>query len=158
MNRRTLLYFFLAVFLISCTKHRNKNSNLEEVKAKIKQHLKENNLHPSFVLLVPEAGCPGCVSSAQIFLRQFSKNPNLYTILTKVVSKKDFEIKTNINLKTAERIYVDKDEYFSFKGSNSIYPAVFTLNKSLKITNVQFQKPGSDAIGKLSEKLDNNEI
>lgn len=74
--------------------------------------------------------------------------------MTKVISKKDFEIKTGINLDSSKTVYVDETNRFKIKGQNSIYPAVFTLNDSLVVTNVQFEKPGNGILNLLGKRLD----
>jgi hypothetical protein len=81
------------------------------------------------ILIIPNAACPGCISSSEEFM---ITNCGLYNnrikfILTNFKSPKQLKIKIGEDILKSENVYLDKYNIVWKQGINSIYPIVIYL-------------------------------
>lgn len=151
INRDIKYLLVLCSLFFACER-----GNFNEVEEQIVNYVIENKIDANYILLLPETGCPGCISTAEYFLKDNSDNPELFTILTKIVSKKDFEIKTGIDLETNPYIFVDMAGTFSLNTENGIYPCLFIFDENKNVKEVQYQSPKNDFFEMLSSELNSD--
>ncbi|WP_205720067.1 hypothetical protein [Fodinibius halophilus] len=134
---------------MSCT---NKEETIKNTQEKITDFLTTEGIDSDYILLVPNSGCPGCISTAGLFIKDHYQNKNLFVILTRISSVKTFEIRTGIQVDSTSNIIVDQQNHFLINGKNKIYPALFTW-KNQRLEFKGYQKPKNDIFGYLQKKL-----
>lgn len=152
MKKKSLISIFL-LFLLFFLSNCSSDKSVKELENKINSHYQKNDLNSEFILAVPNSGCPSCISTAELFLRDRINNEKLFVILTKISSPKSFEIRTDINIDSTSNVILDKENRFSINGPNQIYPCLF-VKKQNKMKLYGFQKPDNNIFSFLDNKLD----
>jgi len=109
----------------------------------------------SIIMILPESGCSGCISSAEKFVFENYKSNDLMIIFTGIRSKKLLQIRLNYFDKIPSNIHFDEDNLYALdsKEEGSIYPAIiYTENK--KIKKIEYVCPDNpDALNNLKSIL-----
>lgn len=93
------------------------------------------------ILVIPEAGCDGCISSSVYFVKDnFADLTRLGVIFTRIGSKKALRARIGTDLLNSPRTHIDEVDYLNFEPFNSIYPLVVYLEDS-KVSLIQEQSP-----------------
>lgn len=97
-----------------------------------------------WIVIIPGAGCHGCIQEGELFLKRNVNNPNILYVLTKFSSLKILQQKTGIRLKEHSNIYLDFNNLFDIPTNNTIYPCIAKLERG-EVVSCSFQKPGNSA-------------
>ena len=93
----------------------------------------------SWLIIIPGAGCNGCIQESEYFLKKYS-------------SIKILQQKTSVKIKEHPNIYVDRDNVFLLPTNNSIYPCIAEVRNGI-VVSVEFQSPQTSALHNLEESL-----
>ena len=97
------------------------------------------------IVVLPGAGCSGCISEGEGFLAENYENEEYLFVLTKISSLKALSHKTGIDVTKYPNIYIDDTNNF-LKKTRLIYPLVAFYNcDENKVNNIRIQKPGNNA-------------
>lgn len=94
------------------------------------QKYRENIVENGAVLIVPGAGCSGCISGIEDFV---NNNYNSYSdvtyIFTNIKSRKLLKLKMpRVDFISSSKIIIDKDNiFYDMNNENKIYPCVLLL-------------------------------
>lgn len=140
-NKKILILFLILAFTLS---NCNENLSISILIHKINQNFNQNNRFKA-VLLIPEAGCPGCITEAEDFVRKNIMRDNILFIFTRIISQKELKAKLEIEALIPSNIYFDqKNEYaISSDYSEADYPCVIYFDKSNSY-NLESASPGKD--------------
>ncbi|MVT10295.1 hypothetical protein [Chitinophaga tropicalis] len=148
-----LLIMILSMAISSCKKSDTDKENEAISTGMEKLALKKNT---NWLVILPGAGCKGCIQEGEAFMRDFIDNPQVMFVLTNTKSFKILQQKTGISLKEHDNVYVDKDRLFDMPTNNAIYPCIVQLDNGKPVKH-QFQSPQSgQAFEGLRVKLSND--
>lgn len=92
------------------------------------------------VVVIPEAGCGGCISEAEHFFQE-CKETNILFIFTKVYSEKALRLRLGEDLKR-ENVLIDKKQlYIADEEEMNIYPIIIDI-RGEKELEWRFLEPG----------------
>lgn len=132
---KNLYLFILFYCLLSCT---SKDSRIQEIEKWLSMH--EN--HYSHCIIIPGAGCDGCISGAEYFVIENYQRANVLYIFTKIESIKLLKYKLGNDIVNAPNVLFDADNKFdkNENDQNAIYPAIYNI-KNNKVTGVNYVSP-----------------
>jgi hypothetical protein len=88
------------------------------------------NSNYKYILIIPYAGCPGCVTNAEEFLIKEIKNNKYLFIITNYYSRKAISLKLGETLLKNQNILLDStNRYFATHCPESIYPITIFIEK-----------------------------
>ncbi len=136
MQVKKVVFLMVLLLLSACGNTEFKDKLNKLIKNKIDNINLENI---EYIIIIPNQGCDGCISSAEEFYKNNKNRDDLFFIFTSVVSVKTLNIKLNINKKTT---YVDFDNDFIkvFPNNKRIYPLILSV-KAGEISDISFQLP-----------------
>lgn len=140
-TRNTKFLFVLLIFLsLSCSREQEEGIGSKLIEA-IGNSGFTNAYNKQAVLILPKAGCTGCINSAETFVVDNAKvNRSFGVVLTDIVSLKTTKIKFGEDLIDQENIYIDHNNDFYKNGLESLYPTIFYL-RNKRIGHVEFVSP-----------------
>ena len=151
MMRNYLLYIGLFL-LFGCTSGK-KNTAIGELESWLGEH--DNDY--SYCVIIPGAGCEGCILNTEYFAKEYSGRSDILFIFTRIETLKLLKHKLGKDISLSDNILYDTDNRFELieKGENIIYPVVCHLKKNV-VTDWCYISPEQriDVIGKLREELD----
>ncbi|PIQ47982.1 MAG: hypothetical protein COW03_12250 [Cytophagales bacterium CG12_big_fil_rev_8_21_14_0_65_40_12] len=104
------------------------------------------------VLIIPGAGCTGCVSSAENFVMEnFERIDRILVIFTAIPSQKMLKMKLGIDL-NRQNVYLDKDNEFNAGNIYSFYPTVFYLKDGKAIKFEYVSPENKDVLNRLLDE------
>ncbi len=125
MNRVLLLSIFL-LSLFSCIDRKSDLDPAEEIIQKWKQDYQINDF--SFLFVVPNAGCDGCITSAEAFVvDNLSSIQNGRIIFTSFSSKKALKLKLGEDIYTHKKVFIDELNIFQSPSLQSFYPYILYM-------------------------------
>lgn len=145
MVRNNFLLVCLVAFCVSC---KNANSSLDV------PFLSGNLSNVNFILVVPDAGCNGCISEAEKFVVQNCKTlKNVLFVFTNIKSKKQLKLRVGDSVYYHPMVIIDTINKYADNSSNNIYPKIFYLQKG-NVEKVEYQSPmNPSAIERLKMKI-----
>jgi hypothetical protein len=104
----------------------------------------ESLMSKELLIILPRAGCTGCISSVEEFLMKDSEkySSRVNILLTDVVSLKTARIKLGADLLSAEHVFVDTGSHFYRDVLVSLYPMIISLDNG-RIKLVEEVSPGN---------------
>lgn len=152
---RNLLFILLfPIFVCSCTSE-------AVIVQKLESWLERHANNYSYCVIIPGAGCEGCILEGEYFAKEYAGRPDILFIFTRIETLKLLKYKLGEEIASNPNIVFDTDNYFEEieKGKNNIYPVVFRLNNS-KITDFHYVSPEQpcDIIGDLKKELDSHPV
>lgn len=146
---RLIHYIVLSIFLCACS------SKFSEEETFLANKVATLDLEGyNYVLIIPGAGCNGCIQESEFFLKQNVDNEDLLFILTEPSSLKILRHKTGIKISDKKNIIVDKEGKFKVPTKNAIYPCVIYIDNN-EINDIDFQTPQTSALHSLYDKINN---
>lgn len=139
MHMKSLIYIsFLILFSCSPNKDTSKSSslNFKEFGHWIKSQNK--NLNDS-IIIIPDVGCTGCISSAQKYFHKNIANENNLFVFTKISDLKMFKEIVNEDLWSRNNILIDSANLVMNYGLDSIYPLLIEKKNLNQISITNFQ-------------------
>lgn len=132
---------FSVISLFSCSLNK---SYTGQVEAKLKD-LDNNPIGAySFVVIIPEEGCAGCISEAEDFYMANKERKDLFFIFTNISSIKSIKLRVGKDVGDKENVFLDIDnDFLSEQFNENIYPIVFDIRDKDNIT-YSFLEPGID--------------
>jgi len=105
------------------------------------------------ILVIPGAGCPGCVSSAEQFVKDvIDQSDNLLVIFTAFHSRKILKMKLGIELEIP-KFHLDEENIFNMDATYSFYPTIYYL-KNGNVTDFEYSDPNNyDALDLLKKTI-----
>ena len=89
------------------------------------------------IVIIPGAGCTGCISEAEVFFVRNIQNERIKFILTRIISHKEMALRLGKENITKENVLIDeKDTFYLWGYQDKIYPVVAFVENG-KISNVQ---------------------
>lgn len=139
MNK--LLLTFLVIHIIfgglsSCNAPEKKVLNASK-ELKIDLNKKE------YLLLIPNAGCPGCTSSAESFMLMHLNSSKIVFVLTNFSSKKNIKTKLGSDIFNYRNIVLDEENIFYANGVMASYPIVYTIDSDRSIIKTDTVSPSN---------------
>lgn len=132
---------FLFLLFISC---KEKTEEIE--KNFLRKSLEQIDIPMNYqwIVIIPGAGCHGCIQEGELFMKRNIENQNILYILTKTSSVKILQQKTGIHLSEYSNVYLDTKKQFDIPTDNAIYPCIVEL-KNGKVLSHTFQSPETNA-------------
>lgn len=144
---RNSIIFLTGILLVSCNGSYKFDSQQE-----IYNFLHQNNINPTVLFIIPNRGCAGCISTAEEFFINHDKLEGLYFVFTNIISKKYLLNQLGENCFKSRNVLFDTLNSLSANSEN-IYPQIIYFNKKHKIQRIDIQRPGSDALDKLMNAI-----
>jgi len=147
-----VLLFWGIATLVSC--HQGKYSEVLSSLKALDPEMKSNQ----FYIIIPNQGCDGCISNMEDFVyKNYKTYKNVKFIFTKITSKKILKVKLGEEILRHENVILDlKDDIFFPEKEKEIYPMIVCV-KNKRISDIFFQSPFEDGIGKLTTEIITNE-
>ncbi|WGH74117.1 hypothetical protein P8625_08275 [Tenacibaculum tangerinum] len=128
--KKLILYFFVVFSYVSCDE-----SKTELFNRGVKELSKNNSIDLNLidnVVLIPNEGCGGCITSATLFFaKNFDKyESNTIIIFTNVKDIKQLKVTLGKEFLERKNVLVDTEEFFVDSKISSIYPQILKLNNS----------------------------
>jgi len=142
MNSRLFFVIVVSLLLLSC------KTNIENyaIPKNIKRDFNKGGNYKAAVI-IPQAGCSGCVSTAEEFTRQNINNSQILFIFTKIVSEKELRAKLKIDTEPPSNCYFDVDNKYSFpvgcEGSEYPLLVYFSKGKEMEVESASPLNPGA---------------
>lgn len=130
MKFKIILLILLITF--SCSV---KNKTIVDFQNKLTVIAKDKLVMKNYnkVLVIPGAGCSGCVSGAEKFVKEnIDRADEILIIFTAIPSQKMLKMKLEIDL-NQHNIYLDLENQFNSGNVYSFYPTVFYLKNGLAV-------------------------
>lgn len=145
-----VLFCSLILIVTSC----NQRSNSEEYNLLNKSLQTQNvDVEVKYVIIIPGAGCNGCIQSAEMFLKENISNRELLFVLTRITSLKLLQHKIETTVTDYPNVVIDREGIFELLTHNGIYPCIVKLIDG-EIESIEFQSPqNSNAFSNLQSKL-----
>ncbi len=130
--KRSSLFKVVSVFLLFLVFFSCKNS-LESVYSKRLtdfQKQLEVKIQTKYILIIPNQGCTGCISSAVFFAKE---NYNMYdfsVIFTQIYDYKLLRLKIGKAFLTKPNVFVDKTNIFNNFETSTAYPKILKLSNN----------------------------
>ena len=142
----------LIIFPVSsCKKRQSELKNLNKI---LLRNYGEKLKQKSFIIVIPQSGCPGCIDRAISFIKRNIENNTFYfVVLTNVTDKKYFTYLIGPNLVLNENFMFDESNEIGRASHITIYPKIFLLDKG-KVKSIIEASPKEKNIWK---KLSNDE-
>lgn len=141
----SVISILIFLFLISCkekTEEIEKNFVIDSLKQI------DMSLDYQWVVIIPGAGCHGCIQEGELFMKRNITNKKILYILTKTSSIKILQQKIGIRLNEHSNVYLDTIKQFDIPTDNAIYPCVVEM-KNGKVVTLSFQSPRNNAFIKI---------
>ncbi|MGW8121386.1 hypothetical protein ACV07N_01905 [Roseivirga echinicomitans] len=158
-NKLTNLSFSLSLtmwFAVGCQQPQDEKlpSKADTINELIEASLFQELRGARALVIIPNAGCDGCISSAESFIIQnLSNYPNLFIAFTSIGSEKGLRIRTGSDIFNHERTIIDNQNYFYQDSLKSVYPQVVYLDTGIVIRIVEVSPFSPNAIDSLQKFL-----
>jgi hypothetical protein len=117
-----------------------------------------NGKQPAAYIVLPNSGCGGCISSAELLLKEYGqKKLPLRFILTNISSFKELRNNFGDSVVSSPAVYPDRNNIFYLKNPSfdHIYPAIVYIDKTGEPVRMEYINPGNlEAIPHLYKYLD----
>lgn len=147
MYKQIIYLVFINLFLIGCqspqTKFQQAVTTIEH------KNLKLENI--KFIIIIPEAGCAGCISNIEEFYTQNSNNESLFFIFSNIMSQKMLKSKLQIN-NSNTFLDIENKLMECYPEEKKIYPCILEFEEG-KIKNIYYQSPDENGLFILKNKL-----
>lgn len=151
-----IAFTVLILVFFSCITKNNKDNYFTDIDKLIYESQGVRNIDINkvkHVLIIPNAGCDGCISEAEKILLDHKGNDKVVIVLTTFDSVKSIYLKYGYDIQNFNNIVIDKNSLFIKNGYSSIYPMILDVFKG-KLENVYLQNPDDpEAIKRLMIKL-----
>lgn len=147
MKNKTLLTCLLLFTLFGCeNNHQKEMGHFIAVLSDV--------VHPSaltanidYVVVIPNQGCGGCISGAEMFYEENKNAHNVLFVFTNIISQKMLKQKVTIE---TDNTYLDSNNFMlrAYPQGKSIYPCVLTFRDG-RIVNMEFQSPEDDPLSRI---------
>lgn len=153
MKLSIISILFAIIFLGSCSNSYNAEySFLNSAINTIGESVTDYN----YIVIIPGAGCHGCIQESEYFLKQNLNNKNILFVLSNPASLKILQNKIGVKLRDYSNILINRNSDFKVPTQNAVYPCVIYLDDDAQIDRIDFQTPQTSALHDLSTKLNDS--
>ncbi|MBX2961065.1 MAG: hypothetical protein KF687_01060 [Cyclobacteriaceae bacterium] len=142
---KLLVLFLVAIPNIECSN--NKNIDIERtLTVLLSPHILQ---HTNYVIVIPNAGCGGCIDSAVKFVTSnIDRFDNIQVIFTGHIDKKLLKLRLGQAFLERENVSIDEEEIFMSQDINTSYPHVIKLKngKVLQIREMNTEMKFKEAL------------
>jgi hypothetical protein len=138
-----IYWFLIVLILLGC----NKNENISSSK-----FLKTTKYNTFPLIVIPNAGCPGCISEAEQILIEYKGEDFVNFLLCNVISIKQLKIKLGYDILDYSNVAIDSSNVLSKLDVSGFYPIILYSKDSLVEISPSNSKAVSDLINFLNEK------
>lgn len=141
------IVFCATCFFYSCAGTSVKENRKDDLAsfAQAADSVFQNSKAPAAYVLLPNAGCGGCISSAeQLFEEYVKKEKPVKFILTNISSFKAFRNTFGDSVVLHPMVYADKENFFYTKLPSDvykIYPILFYLDSLGAVSSYEYVNP-----------------
>lgn len=152
----TKLHFYFAIVLLltACNK---KESTINRIDEQFKDCLKSvtgtNKISTKIYMVIPRAGCSGCISTAEDFLLTSLKDTSkadISFILTDYDSEKSLKARFGALLQNKHIIRDPNNVFKANKSLKSIYPTIFMYGADSRLVAVTEVSPTKNGLAELN--------
>jgi hypothetical protein len=101
-------------------------------------------------VIIPNAGCPGCLSSAEDLVLKFKGSPCVKFVFIEVTSLKQLKIKLGNDILKYPNVLLDNNGFSSELDLHTFYPLIFYPQNNLL---QEISPKNSEAISNLIESI-----
>ena len=153
---KQILLFSFIIAISACTKKDDRFADLE--RALLSADIGTGFLETPGLLVIPNAGCEGCITSAEAFVKDNVGQINsLRVIFTGINSHKVLKQKIGRDIYSHSQVFIDRSNLFYSPDIVSIYPSIIYLDEKsvMKIESVSPDNPTAmqDFLSLLNEPL-----
>lgn len=153
MTNRVVLALFATIVtaLLSCSHDLQKSPPIKRIINEF-----GNGDRFDAALLIPMAGCPGCISGAEMFVKRNLDNCKILFLFTRINSEKTLRSKLGLNA-LPENLIFDRENRFALAPDfpESEYPLVIYFNRDNKSSLDAISPDNYEAYEKLINFVDN---
>lgn len=150
------IIFLLVLILASCgNQYQEESQRFQKVIHEIDNKQVSSQKNIKVFLVIPNAGCIGCISSAEAFvLTNIDASDDLVVIFTSFKSRKALKLKLGTDIFNHSRVLIDSKEEVYRQGFSSIYPIIYYM-KNEQIVDIKEARPdnSTNIFQELMEKL-----
>lgn len=147
---RVFVWAFFLIGLIAC--HASSDNYVEKMKPELEQISNFSRKKYSFIVIIPNAGCTGCISEAVSFF-QNTHDERIFFVFTNISSVKEFRLMMGKSIVGKNNLYVDEDNIFLHEDENvNAYPIVADI-RDWNNVSWRFLDPGQDLENLFSDDL-----
>jgi len=131
--RNLLLALFIILSILGSTCHWEQKDKFYEIEEKLTAIIgNENWRNKKFVLIIPRAGCAGCITNAMYLVNENKDKvvDNGIVVFTEVIDIKLLRYRLQRSLLNDPNVIIDTDGFFSTTEIQSIYPMIYYLNEN----------------------------
>ena len=140
---KRLLFIMLGVAAMINISGCHSDNYLENIRSGLEDVPNFDYNHYSYVVIIPNAGCTGCISEAEDFFFN-NKDESIFFIFTKIFSMKDFRLKVGNRIGNRKNAYVDDENVFMCEDESiSLYPIVVDV-RDMEHLSWEYLNPGED--------------
>ena len=149
--KKTLIKLLVLYLFCSCNfKGDRKNSNIiKNVNTFVRSH---NIVRDTYLVVVPNQGCPGCITVAEQFVKENYSNKKLTIVFTSVMSLKILKNQMGEEILNSQNVFIDSSDVLLNQIPDAYYPFWVHI-KGNKIGEVFFQSPKISAMDELRSEL-----
>jgi hypothetical protein len=151
-----MLVAFIAIIMAGCSNESSVYSRMEkQFKAALDTVQGNHNIAAQVYMVIPRAGCGGCISTAETFMLDYLKHPehhaNIKFVLTDFDSEKLLRDRFGALYKS-DKLIIDRNNVFISNTSlTSIYPTIYFFDKDSKLIKVVNCSPMENGLGDLAD-------
>lgn len=147
--RKRIYIKLILVLLLVCTSCQSEENLFQ-------RYLQESKMlkitsSVEFVVIIPGAGCGGCISYVEEFYKRNKNLQSVVYIFTNVVSQKMLSLK--IGSEFSQNTYIDEENKVMdyYPRDKRIYPCILELSDG-QVTRVHYQSPDEDGLSIIKQK------
>lgn len=139
MRALFLLLFVLSLGMSGC----RSDNYLSLIQKKLDGVAGFHSSEYSFVVIIPNEGCPGCISEAVNFY-QNNRNDSIFFVFTNIFSRKDFRLNMGAGIENRKNVYIDtKNEFLCEDENINAYPIIVDIRDKSDLSWT-YLNPGED--------------
>ena len=128
---KLITYFILIISMMSCSFQEKYEDKLHHELMKLDETIFDNY---SFVIIIPEEGCSGCISEAESFYLEHKNDPQIFYIFTNISSIKSIKLRVGKDVINQRNVYIDiKNKFLSIDYNINVYPIILDIRNREKI-------------------------
>ena len=130
-------------------------TNSSSVMGVLQPFMDKNNITNGAILVVPNAGCSGCISSTEDFIiKNQHRFGDLYVVFTNIQSLKILNARIGEAILSHKNVKLDEDNNYYKEELLSIYPHIIYVKDSNFIDIVEVSPENTEALSNLQIELE----
>lgn len=158
-----LVFFSLFALLLGCSNEKSVYSRLDQqFKNCLDTVTGTKSLKCDLYMVIPRAGCGGCISTAEVYMIQCLQEPAKHRFIKFVLT--DFDSDKLLRARYGDyyksnQLIIDKNSIFAANNSlKSIYPTIYFFDSEQKLYKVAQCSPKENGLAAIREYVRNHKI